>query len=425
MTHPINVHIVGAGLAGLSAALQLTLMGEKVFLHESAPYAGGRCRSYFDRALDCAIDNGNHLVLSGNVAVRDYLDLSGAENTVTRLSEPLFPFADLRTGERWTVRMNNGRMPWWIFDPARRVKGTRPLDYFSALRFLSAGEDDTVAKKMNAQSLLTQRLWEPMAISALNTEPAAASARLLRNVVAQSFAAGGHACQPLLPKRGLSETFVNPCLSTLRAHGAVVTFGRRLRALDVGPGNRVKSLLFSDCTIDIGPEDWVILAVPAWVAQDLIPGLTAPDSFRSIVNIHYRVEAPTNPAGFTGLVNGLAEWAFVKPGVVSVTISLADRYDEPDNDKWAMAVWDDLALLFDLDRNKMPPWRVVREKRATFAATPAQDRKRPRSYIGWDNLALAGDWTATELPSTIEGALRSGMKAAEIVMRWKTLPRKP
>lgn len=419
MSGGVNVHVIGAGLAGLSAALQLSLMGERVFVHEAAPYAGGRCRSYFDRALDCSIDNGNHLVLSGNVAVRDYLDLSGAEDTVARLSEPLFPFADLRTGERWTLRMGNGDVPLWIFDPARRVAGTRSLDYLSALRFLRASEDDTVAKKMKARTLLTQRLWEPVALSILNTELSSASARLLRNVFAQSFAAGGKACIPLVPKRGLSETFVVPCLSMLRAKGACVTFGRRLRALEPGLGNRVKALVFADGKVELGPKDWVILAVPAWVAQDLVPGLTAPDSFRSIVNVHYRVEAPTNPAGFTGLVNGLAEWVFVRPGVVSVTISLADRYDEPDNDKWALAVWDDLALLFDLDKDKIPPWRIVREKRATFAATPEQDKKRPRAYIGWDNLALAGDWTATELPSTIEGALRSGMKAAEIVMRWK------
>lgn len=414
-----TVHIIGAGMAGLSAALQLTLMEQRVHVHEAAPYAGGRCRSYFDRGLDCRIDNGNHLVLSGNVAVQDFLELSGAQDTIKKLSEPLFPFMDLKTHERWNVRMNNGRIPWWIFDKDRRVKGSKPLDYMSGLRLLWPGQEDTVAKCVNQKSLLFKRLWEPLAISALNTELSNASATLLSNIIAQSFGTGGYACQPMIPKIGLSETFVTPCLEMIQRHGTEVTFGQRLKKIEATADSEVTKLHFANETIDLAPNDWVILAVPAWVAKDLVPNLPAPDSFRSITNLHYRVEAPNNMAGFTGLVNGLAEWVFVRPGLVSVTISAADRYDEPDNEKWAIAVWDDLATLFDLDRTKVPPYCIIREKRATFAATPDQEKLRPRSYIGWKNLALAGDWTATELPSTIEGALRSGAKAAEIVMRWK------
>src|SRR5271154_2255918 len=94
------IHIVGAGMAGLSAALQLSLAGEAVALYEAAPFAGGRCRSFLDRELDCIIDNGNHLVLSGNAAVHDYLFLTGAMETIGGPGEPVFPFADLQTGER-------------------------------------------------------------------------------------------------------------------------------------------------------------------------------------------------------------------------------------------------------------------------------------------------------------------------------------
>ncbi len=413
-----TVHIVGAGLSGLSAGLQLCLMGQKVVLYESAPYAGGRCRSYFDKGLDCRIDNGNHLVLSGNVAVQDYLELSGAGDTMTRAREPFFPFMDFETGERWTLRMNNGRVPWWIFDPKRRVPGTRPLDYLEAARFLFAGEEATVASCLDSKTLLFKRLWGPLAIAALNTELNAASAQLLANLFAQSFGAGGAACCPMIPKLGLSESFVQPCLKTIRQGGGMIHFGHRLRALDVNTDGQVTALDFSTRQIALEPNDWVVLAVPAWVAQELIPTLAAPTEFRAITNAHYRIEVPHNPAGFTGTVGGLTEWVFVKPGVVSVTISAADRYGEHENEEWAVAIWEDLAKLFDLDPEKIPPCRIVREKRATFAATPAQNKLRPTAYIGWKNLALAGDWTATSLPSTIEGAIRSGVKAAQVVMRW-------
>src|ERR1700735_5365711 len=110
------IHIVGAGMAGLSAALQLTLAGEKVVMYEAAPFAGGRCRSFMDRELGCLIDNGNHLVLSGNVAIHYYLFLTGALDTMGGPGAPIFPFMDLATGARWVVRMNQGRFPSWIFN---------------------------------------------------------------------------------------------------------------------------------------------------------------------------------------------------------------------------------------------------------------------------------------------------------------------
>jgi uncharacterized protein with NAD-binding domain and iron-sulfur cluster len=84
----------------------------------------------------------------------------------------------------------------------------------------------------------------------------------------------------------------------------------------------------------------------------------------------------------------------------------------------AYYLWQDIAKLFGLDADRMPPHRIFKEKYATFASTPEQNLRRPTSYIGWKNLALAGEWTATGLPSTIEGAIRSGFKAAQVVKRW-------
>ena len=166
-------------------------------------------------------------------------------------------------------------------------------------------------------------------------------------------------------------------------------------------------------------KDWVVLAVPAWIARELLPGLSTPDDFRSIINAHFRVEVPSNPAGLVGLIGGVAEWCFVRHGVASVTVSCAERYaDYPVRDM-AVVIWRDLAKLYDLDPEKVPPHRIFKEKYATFAATPEQDALRPLPFdFRWQNLALAGEWTATGLPSTIEGAIRSGLKAAQVVMRW-------
>lgn len=410
-----TVHIVGAGLAGLSAAVTFAGRGRRVVLHEAAAQAGGRCRSYFDRDLGCRIDNGNHLLLSGNRDAMAYLAAIGARGTLIGPGEPAFPFLDLSTGRRWTLRLDRGRIPWWLFDPVRRVPDTRPADYLDILRLARAGGSATVADIVRPGTALTERLWRPLAIAALNTGMEDGSARLLWGVFRDSFARGGSACLPLVARDGLSESLVDPALAWLGRHGAEIRFGRRLRAFDQGDG-RIASLVFADGTETLAPDDRVVLAVPAPVASSLVPGLAAPTEFRAIVNAHYRVMPPADFGAFVGLVGGTAEWVFARPSLLSVTISAADRLVDRPAEDLAPLIWRDVAQAARLDPADLPPWRIVKEKRATFAATPAQAALRPGPRTGWSNLALAGDWTATGLPSTIEGAIRSGRVAAETLL---------
>src|SRR6266540_2766769 len=122
---PRSIHVIGAGLAGLSAAVRLTERSHRVIVHEAAGFAGGRCRSYLDSTLGMVIDNGNHLVLSANRAALGYAATIGAQSRLVGPAHAEFPFIDLATDERWTLRPNEGRVPWWIFDRTRRVPGTR------------------------------------------------------------------------------------------------------------------------------------------------------------------------------------------------------------------------------------------------------------------------------------------------------------
>lgn len=407
---PRHVHVVGAGLAGLSAALDLVAAGVGVTVHEAGPAAGGRCRSYFDRELGCRIDNGNHLVLSGNRAVWGFLDRVGARNTMGGPAEPVFPFMDLGSGERWTVRPNRGRLPWWALSRRRRVPGARLSEFLSVLALRRAGPEATVGGVLRRGELY-RRLLEPLAVSALNTPVETASARLLGAVVAQSLAAGGAACVPAFPREGLSESFIDPAVAWLEARGARVLTGRRIATVVIEDGRAVR---LGD--LPLGADEAVVLAVPAPVAAGLLPGLTVPNQFEAILNLHYRVDAEPGEAGFVGLVGGTAEWVFVKPGVVSVTISAGNRLADEPAEALAAAVWGEVRAALQLS-GEMPARRVVREKRATFAATPAQDRRRPGVRIGLHNLCLAGDWTATGLPATIEGAIRSGTTAALALLR--------
>jgi hydroxysqualene dehydroxylase len=408
------IHVIGGGLAGLSAALALADAGRAVTLHEAGPQAGGRCRSYFDRELGCVVDNGNHLLLSGNTAAFAYLDRIGARDTLGGPGEPFFPFLDLRNGERWTVRPSAGRLPWWIFSPARRVPGTRPRDYFSLAKLRLSRPGASVASVL-PHGALYERLLEPLAIAALNTRPEVGLASLLGAVVRETLMRGGAACVPWFPRASLAASLVDPAIACLRASGATVRLGQRVAALGI-TGNRVAEIGTSAGPIRVVPGEAVVLAVPPSVAADLIPGLRCPDAFETILNVHFRAQAEAGKAGFIGLIGGVAEWVFAKPDHVSVTISAANRMVDQPAESIAAAVWPDVCAALGLS-GPMPAWRVVKEKRATFAATAEQERLRPAARTGLVNLALAGDWTATGLPGTIEGAIRSGRTAAELLLQ--------
>jgi hydroxysqualene dehydroxylase len=417
-----HVHVVGAGLAGLSAALSLAEAGRAVTVYEAGPQAGGRCRSYFDRELGCRVDNGNHLLLSGNRAAFDYLDRIGARDTLGGPGAPFFPFMDLRSGERWTLRPSAGRVPWWIAARSRRVPGTRIRDYLVLLALHRLKPGATVAEAMQ-RGILYTRLIEPLAVAALNTPPEQGLASLLAAVVNETLARGGDACVPWVPRQGWSESLIDPALAKLAVRGGRVLLSRRIAGLRV-EGGRAVALETPDGTIALGPADSVVLAVPSWIALDLLPGLIVPDACEAILNIHFRVEAgdpgtggggAAAKAGFIGLIGGTAEWVFIKPGHVSVTISAANRMVDQAADRIAEVVWPDTRAALGLPE-PMPPWRVVKEKRATIAATEAQERRRPPARTPVANLSLAGDWTATGLPGTIEGAIRSGRQAADVLL---------
>ena len=408
------VHVIGAGIAGLSAAVRVADAGVKVIVHEAASFAGGRCRSYLDPTLGLVIDNGNHLLLSGNHQALDYLDRIGARETLHDPGAAIFDFADLRSGERWRLDLSEGRIPWWLFDRKRRVPGTALGEYFAPLGVFIKGRSATVGEAMDCRGPLYERLWRPILTSALNTDPPESSAALAAALLRETLAAGGKACRPLFAAHGLAGSFIDPALVVLAARGSPVRFGDRLRAIRF-EGERAAALDFDRAQQDLGGDDSVILGVPPWIAKDLLPGLTAPDEFRAILNVHFQIAPPRGQPAILGVVNGRIEWLFAFPDRLSVTISNADRLIDRPRDELAADIWREAAALTGLARD-LPPWQIVKEKRATFAATPAQNAKRPDSRTRWDNVTLAGDWIQTGLPATIEGAVRSGYKAAAIVI---------
>jgi squalene-associated FAD-dependent desaturase len=409
----MRVHVVGAGLAGLGAATQLADAGVAVEVSEAAAQAGGRCRSYFDPQIGLTIDNGNHLVLSGNSAVVRYLARVGAGDRLAGPEEPAFPFVDLRSGERWTLRPNPGPLPWWIFSRARGVPGARLGDYL-ALAPLAAGRPGRrVGETVACKGPVWDRLMQPFLLAALNVAPQRGAADLARALVRETLMKGGGAYRPRIPHPSLAAAFVDPAVAYLQARGAGVRLHRRLLRLETDT-RRVTALEFADGRVELGDEDAVVLSVPPWVAADLLPGLTVPDAFEGIVNGHFRLAPPAGAPLITGVVGGTVEWIFCFEDRISVTVSGANRLMGESRESLAQRLWTEVAQALGAPA-ELPPWQIVKEKRATFEATPEQQRRRPSARTKLANLVLAGDWTDTGLPGTIEGALRSGFRAADIL----------
>lgn len=391
----MTVHVVGAGLAGLSAALAAIDAGHRVILHEAAAHAGGRCRSFDDAVTGRVLDNGSHMVLGANAAVFAFLRRIGAEGELVPVDPPELPFLDLHTRETWRLR------------PGRPLPFAGLLGHLALLRLASGGSVAQALRRTRAY----ERLWRPLTEAALNTPPEQASARLLGRVLAASLR-GTESLRPFVARHSLDAAFISPAVTALRAAGLEIRFRHALKAID---GDRAATALrFDDDATTLGPHDRVVLAVPPWTAADLLPELPR-FATASIVNAHYRLDRPViMPSGpFLGLVGGAAQWLFARDDVLSVTVSAADGLAELPAPEVAGLLWRDAACALGLS-GPVPPCRVIKEKRATVVQDDHFVRRRPGAKTRFTNVALAGDWTATGLPCTIEGAIRSGTRAARL-----------
>ncbi len=422
-----HIHIIGAGMAGLSAAVELAAQtagqGHSITLYEAAGHAGGRCRSFHDRELDRRIDNGNHLMLSANHGVLRYLAQIGAPDGLQSAQRARFDFCDLASQTHWALDLGHGRLPWGLLSPKGRIPGVAIRDYLSALRLRNADPEQSVAAVLGDSGAIYERLWAPLSVAVLNTEPETAQAALLWPVLKEAFASGATSCRPMFAPDGLSAALVDPALDYLRARGVSTHFHKRLRTLDMDDAGPTR-LDFGDDSVPFSRHDRVILALPPWALNTVLSDIETPQEYRPIINAHFVLpdsgHSPTmaqDKITMIGLINGTAHWLFLRDDVASLTISAAGPLlDIPAHDL-AQRLWREVVVALGLQGagQAMPPlgpYRIIIEKRATIAQIPQETARRAAMQTRWRNLLLAGDWTDTGLPATIEGAVRSGARAA-------------
>ncbi|WP_421989748.1 hydroxysqualene dehydroxylase [Roseococcus sp.] len=396
-------HVVGAGLAGLAAAHALATQGRLVTLHESTPGAGGRAR-----ALPDGTDNGTHALIGANRAALSFLDAIGARQFWLEPEPSGLPVFDMADGSARLVSLSP--FGWWRSD--RRPAGVTPGAVLAMAGMALPGEDRTIAETMRAHPAFLRGFVDPLVIAALNTPSSEASSQRLGQVLRRLGAPG--ATRLLVAQRGLGPDLVEPALAALSLAGAAYRPGHRLRAI-AQEGGRATTLIFQDNETPLGPADRVILALPPWEAQRLLPDLPAPEAHAPIVNLHFALES-TGPVRFLGLIGALCQWVLIRPAGVAVTVSAGDSEAEQDVAELAPRAWAEIlqaVRAFGVAGDwpeAPPPCRVVKERRATPRHRVGHIPTPPRLPLA--NLALAGDWTWPDLPATIDAAIRSGLAAA-------------
>lgn len=404
----MSVHVVGAGIAGMVAALALARAGHAVTLHDAAPVAGGRCR-----ALPDGTDNGTHALMGGNQAALRFLDAIGARDGWVEPEPEGLPMLDLADGS--ARRIAAAPLAWR--DPARRPPGLT-FGGLLALASMAAGiTDRPVATVMARHPALLRGFVEPLAVAALNTPAAEASSARLGQVLRRLGGAG--AARLLVARDGLGPDLIAPAIAALKAAGVTLRLGARLRAMTTAQ-ERAIALHLGGETLSLGATDAAILALPPWEATRLITGLRVPERHAPILNLQFDHPGP-GPIRFLGVLGGLVQWVLVRPSGISVTVSAADAEAEEPVESMAPRAWGEIraaAAAFGLpgDWPEAPPsCRAVKERRATPRHGVGFPPVAPRLPLR--NLALAGDWTWSGLPATIEAAALSGEAAAAVIGR--------
>ena len=408
MSNTATCHVIGAGVAGLVAALRLADQGRAVMLHEATPVAGGRCR-----ALPDGTDNGTHALMGANrAALRFLADIGAREGWVEAEPEglPVFDLADDSAR-----RIAASPLAWR--DPAKRPPGLSVSAFAALLRLALPIGDRPVAEVMAAHPALYRALIEPLTVAALNTPGHEASSARLGVVLRRLGRPGAGAV--LVAREGLGPDLISPALHRLQKVGVTTRFGARLRAMTEAEG-RIIALHFGDDSISLDPRDQIVLALPPWEVGRLIPKLRVPERHAPILNLHFAHQT-AGPVRFIGVLGGLTQWVLVRPSGVSVTVSAADAEVEEQAPDLAPRAWAEILAAvkaFGLPGEwpeSPPAMRAVKERRATPRHAVGMPPQPPRQI--YRNLVLAGDWTWPRLPATIEAAVLSGEAAV------KDLPR--
>lgn len=440
MRAPPRVVIIGGGFAGLSCGAALAERGVPVMLVEARRTLGGRAGSFVDDATGEVIDNGQHLFMACYRDTRAFLARIGTEHLLRFQNSLTIDFLD--RGRRSRLRCPPLPAPWHLLAGVLTLKGPALRDQIGLLRAgprlrrigaqrsgpLEALSGLTVTQwldQLGQTATMRQWLWHPLAIATLNESPDIAPASLLASVLVEGFFQETSGSALGFATVGLLDLYADAAARFISDHGGIVRTGVVIAQLRAS-GTRVIAIETREGeTLE---ADVIVSAVPPAALQRLDVPVAGLDRFGSspILSVNLWLDRPLAdiaPFDFAGLVGGRIQWLFNKERILggkanhlAAVISAARGLTQHSNEELAAMAWDDVRSHLPAARSaKLTRSMVVRERTATFSATVETEPLRPGRRSPYENLLLAGDWTERGLPATIETAVRSGHRCAEII----------
>ncbi len=428
--------IVGGGLSGLAAAVKLASR-YPIILLEQKPRLGGRAYSFVETKTGDIVDNGQHVLIAGYTRTMRFLERIGTKHL-------------LEIQERPTLHLHHPTKGFCSFvlpklpSPLHLVFGILSTNLFSfpdKLRLLRAGVSlqfplknlteltvDQWLHQTGQSEETTRSFWEPLTNSIMNEHTQTASAKVFIESLRHAFLGGWKNSSLAIPRSGLSELYADDALKLIESSGGIVKVNAAVAEIIV-EGENVRAVRLKDgTTIECAAA---ILAIPHYRLSELFPPSIFPDGMVSqefaslssapIVSIHLWFDRNFMTHEFIGLIDRRVQWVFNKNNSgagghchLSCVISAAYDTVEVSNEELVQLALEDLQTVFNSVPSTPTHSIVIREKRATFSCTPRAEKLRPDSGTSISNLFLAGDWTNTGLPATIEGAIMSGESSAEL-----------
>jgi zeta-carotene desaturase len=439
----VEVLIIGGGFAGLAAGVALAESGCRVRLLEQKPHLGGRARSFLDPTTGSLVDNGQHIFMGCYHATIRFLSTIGTLDRVRFQERLTVHFLD-RNG--WLSRLQCPDLPspWHLLVGVLRSESFTFREKLEVLRLgialRRASETQRGPKGLSVRAWLTRlgqsaRLqrdfWDLLCIAALNEDPSIANAALFERVLRLALFTSPADSRLGIARVGLSEVYVDAAADFIRAKGGRVECGRSVTGLLVSEGRCRGALLSTGEQIE---AESVVSAVPCFQLAALLPGdLLRREPFFSsllllrpapIISINLWFDRPITDLDFVGLRGGTIQWLFNKGkifepagGYVSLVLSGAYSHIARSKEDLLAAALRDLGDFFpEARRARLLHSLVIKERFATFSPTWEAEELRAPARTPINGIFLAGDWTATGLPATIEGAVQSGYAAARAIM---------
>ncbi len=439
--------VIGGGLAGIVAAAQLAESGYEVTLLEARATLGGRVFSFQDPQSGRALDNGQHVIVGACGTLLSFLERIGARH-LWELQPRLEVAVYDRPGRRGRLYGAPAPSPWHLLPAFLTYPHLNLKDKATAVRGLLAAmftrrqhphlEDMTFYQWLRAKSQSERtisNLWNVLVEGTLNDNVRDVSAAMGLMIVQDGLLGGHNAANVGYPTVPLSDALARPAQRYLESLGVKVVTGCPVRSIDLGGGETVRHVTINDG--NTMQADAYVSAVPFWVLPSLLPpSLTGSPTCTKlsalqaspIVNVHLRYDAPVMAGDFCYFVNSPLQWVFNSSRIfgdddagveqsLSVSISAAWEYIDMEREALANLITDEMRRTFPkaLDAALLDAV-VVKQRNATFRCIPGANRLRPGPHTESPNLFLAGEWTDTGWPSTMESAVISGYNAADAVM---------